>query len=504
MEQTNTQPEWARPQDWEPLKETIARLYWDQDRPLNEVAEIMRQKHGFHATKKMYKARLKKWGLTKYLKADKVEQVRQEAAEGKIVVPLIRGRLAGPERLKRELRRKLPEEYATLTGMPATRQAMIRSPRIQSQSPPPSIFRLDAPLQFKYVENSLVAVLDYSQNRMQAGIWDRTSDFVSDDYSDSWQNKVLVCNNMMKNGKMKEAFRLLDSCLKGYKRLIKKEHPLLMIETLITHLALSKDRPDLADSILRYISGLCQICLGPAHPYSRLWTSLRCLGIDQVRKSAAVIIKAQMASYETYFAPEAEFMVCQQVDTARQVHCYGYLATAEAERDIARAIKLRESRGLPDTNDFVCWAKEMLAFIYKFNGKYVEALDILGEVGRFVDAGAEGMTDFTVNEYYNVTCIILTEIGTYEEIVSFFRKRLDWNLKVVGSTHHWTLRAVAELDWQYGTRNDVEASAKLHNEFDFESNWDTRCKQEDEKEEGTSSEISQHPPTGISNPPGES
>jgi hypothetical protein len=40
----------ARPEDWECHKQRIAQLYWEEDRPLREVADIMSEKHNFKAT----------------------------------------------------------------------------------------------------------------------------------------------------------------------------------------------------------------------------------------------------------------------------------------------------------------------------------------------------------------------------------------------------------------------------------------------------------------------
>jgi hypothetical protein len=42
---------WAtKAEDWEAHKEIISQLYWDQDKTLKEVMEVMRQDHGFNAT----------------------------------------------------------------------------------------------------------------------------------------------------------------------------------------------------------------------------------------------------------------------------------------------------------------------------------------------------------------------------------------------------------------------------------------------------------------------
>lgn len=42
---------WAtKAEDWEARKEMISKLYWDEDKTLKEVMEIMRRDHGFNAT----------------------------------------------------------------------------------------------------------------------------------------------------------------------------------------------------------------------------------------------------------------------------------------------------------------------------------------------------------------------------------------------------------------------------------------------------------------------
>lgn len=43
----------ARPtsdEDWQPYYATIRKLWWDEDRTLTDVANVMRADHGFHAT----------------------------------------------------------------------------------------------------------------------------------------------------------------------------------------------------------------------------------------------------------------------------------------------------------------------------------------------------------------------------------------------------------------------------------------------------------------------
>jgi hypothetical protein len=301
----------------------------------------------------MYKARLKKWGLTKYLKADQVAQARRQAAQGRIVVPLIRGRIAGPKRLKQQLSRRLPEEFAMFAGSSesgaAASSSMSVAARRVSQTPTALPASLGSPGQFKILEGCLRSVLDYTQGKMQANMWDPMANYQSEDDSEAWHNRVVLSRAMIERGKMKDGFRLLDICLKNYTQLIDKEHPLLMIETYQSVLTLSQAKFDLAESVLGYIAGLCKIRLGPTHPYTRLWSGLRSVGMGQTRQVAAVILKAQLGMFEEFFDPTAEFMLIQNVDSARQLHCHGNLSIEDAEATILKANRQREAKALPDT-----------------------------------------------------------------------------------------------------------------------------------------------------------
>ncbi|KAH6660934.1 Clr5 domain-containing protein [Truncatella angustata] len=476
MASTASQRRWATPQEWDSYRGTITRLYWDQGRPLKDVGEIMRREYGFNATEKMYKTRVKKWGLTKYVKVGKANEPRGEVEIGDISVPVIRSRVTAKRRSEGDWSHK---QFQSLTEFEPSLRSIVLLRGSQGLNPSPLATQVESPWQFKCVESCLTAVLDYSQSRFQTKQWDPTIDLFRTDHSATWGNQVSMGHAMIKNGKMKEGFRMIDICLKNYKSVIQREHPLILIETYTTLMYLSVHRLDLAESILRYLAGLCRAYLGPAHPFSRLWTNLISLGMERLRQAAAVIIKSQLTLLATYFKPDAEFLLNQRVDTARQAHCFGGLSIEEAEEDIANAIDLKQKKGMPDTLTYVCWAKEMLAFVYKHNKRYSEAASILDEVGKHIGSGE--VDDFEINEYYSIKCQIATEIGTSQEYTALLREKLDWAASAVGTSHHWTMTAVTLLDAEYGKHNDAAASAKLHEEFNFESNWDIICEKVDSK-----------------------
>lgn len=65
------------PEDWERIQPIFTDLYINQGKRLKDVEALLRSRHGFHATPKMYKSRITKWKLKKYVKsADKENIVR--------------------------------------------------------------------------------------------------------------------------------------------------------------------------------------------------------------------------------------------------------------------------------------------------------------------------------------------------------------------------------------------------------------------------------------------
>ncbi|KAG8157403.1 hypothetical protein KVR01_012787 [Diaporthe batatas] len=52
---------------WEAHRPVIKALYLDQGRSLKEVMEIMRSSYGLEASPKLFKARIKRWGFSKYI-----------------------------------------------------------------------------------------------------------------------------------------------------------------------------------------------------------------------------------------------------------------------------------------------------------------------------------------------------------------------------------------------------------------------------------------------------
>ena len=536
----------------------------------------------------MYKFRFKKWGLAKNLKNDQEEEIRVQAASGGIpAVPLIRGRVPGSKRLKRYVNRLAPESVPQYASEPLTRGAsgsptngsrsgnhnsssrngtgtcahhIDRSARrVQTQGHEASLgdaltaqnhgllhpparrqlripVLLDPPDELRLTQQSLRAVLDYTSNRVQKGVWDPTgAAYEAEDHAENWHNKVFEATGIIQRGRYRDGFRLLDICYRNYTTQLEHEHPLLVIETYTSVLHLTQVDPTLGASLVRYLAGLCRIRLGAGHPFARFWAALQAMGPAQVRRAVGAVTQAQFALLEEHFRPGAEFLIIQNVDSARTLREAGCIPLAAAEAIIERAVRRRRlAADRPGANDFVCWARIVLSLVFFRAGRRDRAAPVLDAVGvhiREVSAASappapgDGITLFTQHEYRSMRAHMLrarladaeaaaawnedrSEIGNVEvdpgaaraDLAACLRERLDFCVGSpgIGPGHHYATRAFAELDELYRRAGDVAAAERLRADFDFAARWEEVCQR---AESGGDAGASGDGTSAVGNPP---
>ncbi|KIX98832.1 uncharacterized protein Z520_05293 [Fonsecaea multimorphosa CBS 102226] len=115
--------------EWERLRPDFTRLYKTENRPLPEVMKIMREQHGLWASEKMYKNKIKAWGLRKYLKEGEAKQI----IEGE--VPTTRRDL-DLDVLKRKAERALKRKRSRKSSQP---QASPQASPLASESAPTAL-----------------------------------------------------------------------------------------------------------------------------------------------------------------------------------------------------------------------------------------------------------------------------------------------------------------------------------------------------------------------------
>ncbi|KAK4447812.1 hypothetical protein QBC34DRAFT_427047 [Podospora aff. communis PSN243] len=135
--------------EWEAHRPAIQELYQNQNLALKEVIRIMEESHGFRATQRMYKTRIKSWGLDKNFKESEVVELfrlrRERDRIGKPTVYAIRGREVDWDRVQTYVRRKGLDIARLIDEAPLINASSSAAREVSCRTPTPEPERLTSP-----------------------------------------------------------------------------------------------------------------------------------------------------------------------------------------------------------------------------------------------------------------------------------------------------------------------------------------------------------------------
>ncbi|KAK4194952.1 hypothetical protein QBC40DRAFT_289886 [Triangularia verruculosa] len=149
---------WVGGDEWDPWRTTIQDLYQTQNLPLKDVMKVMEEEHGFRATQRMYKTRIKSWGLDKNFKECEVVELfrlrnERDRAGKRLSRYTIRGREVDWDRVQNYVRRKGLNITQLLAASAGTISPCARE--VSCYTPPPENGR---PLTTRGSQQSLLDV----------------------------------------------------------------------------------------------------------------------------------------------------------------------------------------------------------------------------------------------------------------------------------------------------------------------------------------------------------
>jgi hypothetical protein len=107
---------------WESVKERIFELYVQENQPLLQVAEEMRESHNFEATIRQYENRISKWGFDKKVKPSEMAFIIQRQQQRRAEEPTrrdlrfeVRGVPVTNDKIARAEKRNLPQPETVLS-----------------------------------------------------------------------------------------------------------------------------------------------------------------------------------------------------------------------------------------------------------------------------------------------------------------------------------------------------------------------------------------------------
>lgn len=283
---SSSQQQYAKAGDWEQHRDTITKLYRDQDLHLDEVISIMARDHQFFANQRMYKTRIKKWGIDKNQKAKEVGYMlkvkQQRAALGKDTEFVVRGRKVDWGKIEQYLKR----DPALLRKTAGDTLEIGNAAGIICKTPPPdpAVALSIPPPPIGSMENRLpeeIALLarDYFKGCFEKGVWIDLPDgtvagrqgAMATDRLRKWGQTMRLGRHCIAIGKNTEGFQLLGRCMDQMTQLVVDEDPTLLYHFLGNTIGLTPQSRELGAAVCKHIRELCHIKLGAQHPLSRIF-----------------------------------------------------------------------------------------------------------------------------------------------------------------------------------------------------------------------------------------
>ncbi|KAK1968715.1 hypothetical protein LY78DRAFT_679132 [Colletotrichum sublineola] len=267
---------------WNCHRSIITRLYRDEKKPLKQLKEIMERDYNLFATERMFKTRIKSWGIDKKLKEAEVMRIlqlkKEREAAGKNSRLYIRNQQVDWERVANYLSRRpdLRNKPRSLAPDPvaACLDIICRTP-----SPSPSISALlNGPPETRLPEEIMRIFETTSMGhgtvcgRLQGDDlygYDRECGRARVDqmYGDLGNAKKLL-----KRNKLEAAFRIINQSLDSLGRTIKDQDPDMFYTLSYRTLQLNNK---IAEPLIVFISEMHAVVLGPRHPLSLVWDKFK-------------------------------------------------------------------------------------------------------------------------------------------------------------------------------------------------------------------------------------
>ncbi|KAI4593165.1 hypothetical protein KJ359_010089 [Pestalotiopsis sp. 9143b] len=480
---SNTKPPpgggtWATPHDWATHRATITALYEGQNMTLKRIMQTMEADHKFFATERMYKSRLKQWGLRKNYRYEEVNEIiRQQntrpsgaRSAGRPVVAAVGSRVRkGYYRRVRPYRKQpdnTPEPIIVRYGEKVRRPSAVGL--LQRLTPPPQgvscrvpsspgepeisfLFPLTPPADILYPEECSFHIQRYCAGAFENGIWalEAPGWLNSNRSVVDWFNRMALARGALSGGHTQQGFKLLQLCFDEYKDMILTQDPRLMLYTTVA-LFLLVGYPEVVSMLMKYITRLSKILQGPFHPLHQIMAALDQMGLDKMQDNARLIFDAQISEFERYLPPENEVLQSMAVFSIRNLAVTGLIDT-----DVAQA-KLQALPRNADNGRISMATAQVLMM----GGRYKDARYTVEEL---LASGTDRSR--TIAGAFDTLFLICRYEGEERLIRDASNRRINFCLKTFGADNDWTVDACSDYETYLREIGDKEGADRVFSDF---------------------------------------
>ncbi|KAK6080098.1 hypothetical protein SCUP234_05454 [Seiridium cupressi] len=515
--------------DWDRKRHVITELYRDQNRRLVEVMAIMAQEHDFKATTRMYKKRFLKWGIGKKLREEHLLQIliilgsfrnRSKDCAGEQLVFFLNGRRIEDDRLRRSISRnpQVVERYhagvipSKDSVEAVTHQAIMPSketpsPNHNSQIEAPKSdtktetnlvtrdvetrgraisplsTQLELPVSLYNHEKALHAVAIYTRKCFEVK-WD----IFSGDYShkpsvDWWADMHLAAGRIKERPNSAASFELLNECCAQYRSIVRKEDFGLVAGTYISFLQLSRVGEDLAMLFMRYAVGICQIDLGPGHPFTNFCETLSTMDLDEARQACFRILSTQYEVMQSFVELTNPFWFVSTLLLHRTLRSAEAIENSKTVELLADETINKTSKTIaPESVEgryLLSWARMFTVSLRDEDSSPSSTLPPSNRTGAAVHWLEEWHRETSLHKTNNEQIDLMATIGATEESIGKFRSAEEYYkgaLKVAISQtprgHPRILSVLSSLERYYRRRGEAEAAERTQQAYQDECTWE--------------------------------
>ncbi|ORY70243.1 Clr5 domain-containing protein [Pseudomassariella vexata] len=418
---------WATTEDWDSYRALITRLYMDEKKPLRELLGIMEHKHNFHATLKMYKYRVAKWGLTKYVKTAQVDEaLRQEDQSIQSGHSASRAELPKPRLAARKDRNIVLID----TG----------SSSLASHHPTPR--RIESPDSIKMAEEMVQISRQLVCGCLDSGNWtfDTTKTTMRSNLEQKWLYGMRSARMLFHLGSFTPAFYLYDACFDQYPRLMTSPNPGLFIYAYAATLWLP---PVVAQRFLEYAAEMAAIRLPANHPFNLAWSRLKRAGLQQIKAHALHVLQSYWKAIEDQLGTQNLGLLRLAVELSDELTFLG-LMDVEKPKKTLRSIAFQQE--LVNDGNAAQWTKLSLAHTLRHNGRLDEAEAVRHEVGeQWMNSPPEDRCIYVMREYYKLGFQIQEQNRDTQRCVAAGEEYIGFSRENFGPKHAKTFEAMTRV-----------------------------------------------------------
>ncbi|KAI8223099.1 hypothetical protein K4K54_006390 [Colletotrichum sp. SAR 10_86] len=306
---------------WTCHQGVITRLYKDENRPLKEVKQIMETEYFFHATERMYKTRIKRWGLDKKFKEAEILALlklkRDRDAVGKNTRFAIRNQDVDWGRVVHYLKRRPDlQDTLRLSAAAGSDKSVVQWDRVVQylserpdlradleavagldvvcRTPSPVPEPLDPAPGLRFTDEILRILGGFFDGVFQDSVWSVVDGALctrgrrpSRKRLNKWCGVMGGVYELLGRGETEAATTILKNEYNFIKWIVQNSDPEL---TYFLCYNVLQQPPQVSDVLVPYAYGMYATVLGERHPLTLIWRRIRAAGVaDRVGILSAMV-----------------------------------------------------------------------------------------------------------------------------------------------------------------------------------------------------------------------